>query len=163
MAAFLFGMGVRGLEPEPEPAPLTLGAFEVEEEVLELEVIPMDSPEGLCGIVPALEALVLFPEPSGDGEAGRDWKLLLMGVMGVLLGRSMGTVKFLKLCSGEPADGPSYACPFLPYAVGGLLEAPLPTPTPIGPVGTEGKENAGSSSNSSMEGKAWLNPLMLIS
>ena len=100
--------------------------------VEELAVTPLERPDGLAGTVD------LFRE----GEGGRLLKVLLVRVIGVLEGRSMGTVKVrnrdwvvaASLCRR------SVAC-------GLFKEAPIP-------VGTEGRKKGGCSSSSSIVGKA---------
>jgi hypothetical protein len=69
---------------------------------------------------------------------------LTTGVIGVLDGLSIETAKFL---CGDGADG----SPLRKSCVGWLSGAG------IFPVGTDGSENAGFSSNSSIEGKACVN------
>lgn len=93
---------------------------------------PLESVEGLGGIVGLL------------GEGGRLENALLVGVIGVLEGRSIGTVKFRKEPKGDGDGSPLRRS---------LWEGPTM------PVGTEGRENSGPSSSSSIEGKAWLNPV----
>lgn len=78
------------------------------------------------------------------GEPGRLMNVLTTGVIGVLDGRSIEIAKFL--CGGETDASP--------------LRKPddiWPSRVGILPVGTEGRENAGFSSNSSMDGKACVN------
>ena len=100
-----------------------MGSFGLDETLL----TPFESVEGLGGIVD------LF------GEGGRLENALLVCVMGVLEGRSMGTVKFRKEPKGSPLRSWWEVPPML--------------------VGTDGRENAGPSSSSSIEGKAWLKPV----
>lgn len=102
----------------------------------ETPLTPLESPEDLRGIVN------LF------GEGGWLENVLLLGVIGVLEGRSTGAVKFRKESRGD-GDGSRLRKSLLL----GVRDVPLM------PVGTEGRENAGSSSSSSIEGKAWLKPL----
>jgi hypothetical protein len=90
------------------------------------------SPFGLWGI----EGLA--------GDPGRLMNVLTTGVIGVLDGLSIETAKFL---CGDDADD----CPLRKSCGIWLSEAG------ILPVGTEGRENAGFSSNSSIEGKACVN------
>jgi hypothetical protein len=103
-----------------------MGTFGVEE----LAVTPLERPDGLDGTVD------LF------GEEGRLLKLLLVGVIGVLEGRSMGTVK---------VRNGNWVAPTSPCRKSGtcgfLKEAPIP-------VGTDGREKGGCSSSSSIVGKA---------
>jgi hypothetical protein len=100
--------------------------------VEELAVTPFERPDGLDGTVD------LFKE----GEGGRLLKLLLIRVIGVLEGRSMGTVK---VRNGDWV----VAAPFCRRSVacGLFKEAPIP-------VGTDGREKGGCSSSSSIVGKA---------
>jgi len=105
-----------------------MGIFGLDETL----VTPLANVEGLGGIVD------LF------GEGGRLENALLVGVIGVLEGRSIGTVKFRREPKGDGDGSPLCTS---------LLEVP-----PM-PVGTEGRENAGPSSSSSIEGKAWLKPV----
>ena len=93
-------------------------------------VTAFERPDGLAG------AVDLF------GEEGRLFKLLFVGVIGVLEGRSMGT---MKVRNGDWIGG---ASPCRKSVACGLFkEAPIP-------VGTDGREKDGSSSSSSIVGKA---------
>ena len=103
-----------------------MGTFGVEE----LAVTPLERPDGLDGSVD------LF------GEGGRLLKLLFVGVIGVLEGRSMGTVK---VRNGNWVAAASLCRTSVAYGL--FKEAPIP-------VGTDGKEKGGCSSNSSIVGKA---------
>jgi hypothetical protein len=100
--------------------------------VKELVVTPFERPDGLDG------AVDLF----GEGEGGRLLKLLFVGVIGVLEGRSIGTVKFR---NGNCIAAVSLCR--ISVMCGLFKEAPIP-------VGTDGKEKGGRSSSSSIVGKA---------
>lgn len=98
--------------------------------VEELAVTPLERPDSLDGSVD------LF------GEGGRLLKLLFVGVIGVLEGRSMGTVKV------RNGNWVAAVSPCRKSVVYGLFkEAPIP-------VGTDGREKGGCSSSSSIVGKA---------
>lgn len=84
-----------------------------------------DKPDGLCGMVGGFE----------EGDTGRLPNVLSVGGIGVLEGRSGGTVKFRKDANGSFRDG-------------------MLGPTP---VGTDGRVKGGDSSSSSMEGKLFRN------
>lgn len=89
--------------------------------------IEVESPDGLRGIVGFV------------GDPGRLENVLeAIGVTGVLEGLSIGTVKFRNGATEDADDSP-------------LRISFVSDPTP---VGTEGSENVGLSSNSSIEGKA---------
>lgn len=103
-----------------------MGTFGVEE----LAETPLERVDGFVGTVD------LF------GEGGRLLKLLVVGVIGVLEGRSMGTVK---VRNGDWAAAASACRKSLAYGL--FKEAPIP-------VGTDGREKSGCSSSSSMVGKA---------
>jgi len=92
-------------------------------------LIPLESPDGLWGIF----GLVV------TGEGGRLEKLLLVGVIGVLDGRSIGTVKLRKDVRGDGDGSPLRSTPPLVFGED---------------VGTEGREKAGCSSSSSIDGNA---------
>lgn len=94
-----------------------------------------ESPEGLSGAFARV------------GDAGRLLKTLVVGVIGVLDGLSMCSAKFLKL-----ADGDEGTSPFRMSFRLGLDDVVLT------PVGTEGRENSGFSSSSSIGGKFCANP-----
>ena len=100
----------------------------------ELAVTPVERPEDFSGTVD------LF------GEGGRLFRSLFVGVIGVLEGRSMGTVKFR---NGNWVAG---ASPCRKSLECGLFGAPIP-------VGTDGREKDGCSSSSSMVGNAWAKPV----
>ena len=98
--------------------------------VEELALTPLERPDGLDNNVD------LF------GEGGRLLKLLFVKVIGVLEGRSMGTVKV------RNGNWVGAASPCRISVVYGLFkEAPIP-------VGTDGREKGGCSSSSSIVGKA---------
>ena len=78
------------------------------------------------------------------GDPGRLMNVLTTGVIGVLDGLSIETAKFL--CAGDVDDSPLRKSCFVWLSGDGILF-----------VGTEGRENAGFSSNSSMEGNACVN------
>ena len=103
-----------------------MGTFGVEE----LAVTPLERPDSLDGKVD------LF------GEGGRLLKLLFVGVIGVLEGRSMGTVK---VRNGNWVAAVSPCRKSVAYGL--FKEAPIP-------VGTDGREKGGCSSSSSIVGKA---------
>lgn len=161
-AVFFTGIGVFAFGG-PLAEPLLL--------LLLLLVMPLDSPEGLCGAVdlPMLLGLLFMGLGLGDGDGGRLEKLWLVGVTGVLDGRSMGTVKFRNDARGDGDSSPLRSCslpppppPLPPYGL--LFAMPLPLLLEPGmPVGTDGSANAGYSSSSSMDGNAWLNPETEIS
>ena len=104
-----------------------MGTFGVEE----LAVTPLERPDGLDGNVD------LF------GEGGRLLKLLFVGVIGVLEGRSMGTVK---VRNGNWVAAVSSCRKSVAYGLK-FKEAPIP-------VGTDEREKGGCSSSSSIVGKA---------
>ena len=99
--------------------------------VEELAVTVLERPDGFGGTVD------LF------GEEGRLLKLLFVGVIGVLEGRSMGTVKARNGNWGTAATSPCRKS----VAWGLFKEAPIP-------VGTDGREKNGCPSSSSIVGKA---------
>lgn len=88
----------------------------------------VDKPDGLSGML----GLV--------GDPGRLANALTIGGIGVLDGRSMGTVKFL---NDDADESP------LRVSLGWRLSDPV-----IAPEGAEGREKLGLSSSSSIEGKA---------
>jgi hypothetical protein len=93
-----------------------------------LRGIEFDRPDGLRGIVGFV------------GDPGRLENVSAMGVIGVLEGLSIGTVKFLNEAAADADISP--------------LRKPFVSDPDFPLVGTEGRENAGLSSNSSIEGKA---------
>jgi len=101
--------------------------------------LPFERPDDLDG---ALFGLL--------GEGGRLAKALLVGVIGVLDGRSMG--KVLNEATGERGCSPVRGR----GGNGGLPDALL---LPTGPVGTDCSVKSGVLSSSSIEGNAWLKPL----
>jgi hypothetical protein len=104
-----------------------MGTFGIEELVV---VAALERPDGLDGSVD------LF------GEGGRLLKLLFVGVIGVLEGRSMGTVN---VRNGNWVAAVSPCRKSVAYGL--FKEAPIP-------VGTDGREKVGCSSSSSIVGKA---------
>lgn len=81
------------------------------------------------------------------GDAGRLLNTLVIGVSGVLDGRSILIPKFLKFVVGDV--GASSIRKSLMLGLSGIE---------LGPVGTEGSVNAGFSSSSSIGGKFAANP-----
>lgn len=79
---FTTGMGTFGTDESPEET-------------------PFDNPEGLSGVLFSRPVLLAPLTKPTVGDAGRLAKLLFIGVMGALDGRSIGTIKLRNAATSD--------------------------------------------------------------